>query len=53
MFQLESGGDKDRYMTARYHGEDIVGRLDWHIDLHYTGRPNHGALLRAVVVPEQ
>jgi len=30
-------------------GREIVGRLDWHIDLHYTGKPNRGALLRAVV----
>ncbi len=52
LFVLESGGDKDKYFTASYKGEEIVGRLDWHIDLHYTGRPNHGALLRAVVVPE-
>lgn len=52
LFVLENGGDKDRFFTASYNGEDIVGRLDWHIDLHYTGRPNHGALLRAVVVPE-
>ncbi|MEM1113607.1 MAG: TauD/TfdA family dioxygenase [Pseudomonadota bacterium] len=51
LFELENGGDNDAFMTARYHGEDIVGRLDWHMDLHYTGRPNHGALLRAVVVP--
>jgi len=52
LFVLENGGDKDRFSTANYNGEEIVGRLDWHIDLHYTGRPNHGALLRAVVVPE-
>ena len=52
LFVLESGGDKDKFSTANYRGEEIVGRLDWHIDLHYTGRPNHGALLRAVVVPE-
>jgi taurine dioxygenase len=52
LFVLESGSDKDRFNTAFYKGEEIVGRLDWHIDLHYTGRPNHGALLRAVVVPE-
>ncbi|MCB1677736.1 MAG: TauD/TfdA family dioxygenase [Halioglobus sp.] len=51
LFVLENGGDKDKFFTARYRGEEIVGRLDWHIDLHYTGRPNHGALLRAVVVP--
>ncbi|MGI9288861.1 MAG: TauD/TfdA dioxygenase family protein, partial [Pseudomonadales bacterium] len=52
LFVLESGGDKDKFFTASYKGKEIVGRLDWHIDLRYTGRPNHGALLRAVVVPE-
>lgn len=52
LFVLENGGDKDKFFTASYRGEKIVGRLDWHIDLHYTGRPNHGALLRAVVVPD-
>lgn len=51
LFVLENGGESDKFFTARYDGEEIVGRLDWHIDLHYTGRPNHGALLRAVVVP--
>ena len=53
LFVLENGGENDRFFTARYSGEEIVGRLDWHIDLHYTGRPNHGALLRAVVVPPE
>jgi taurine dioxygenase len=52
LFVLENGGDNDKFVTARYQGEEIVGRLDWHIDLHYTGRPNHGALLRAVELPE-
>ena len=42
LFVLENNGAKDRFTTAFYHGEEIVGRLDWHIDLHYTGRPNHG-----------
>ncbi|MEH6550269.1 MAG: TauD/TfdA family dioxygenase [Pseudomonadales bacterium] len=51
LFVLENGGEKDKFFTATYHGEEIVGRLDWHIDLHYTGRPNHGALLRAVELP--
>ncbi len=50
LFELENGGDKDSFNTAYYHGEPIVGRLDWHMDLHYTARPNHGALLRAVTV---
>src|SRR6056297_3506127 len=40
LFVLENGGDKDQYATAFYKGEKIVGRLDWHIDLHYTGKPN-------------
>lgn len=51
LFVLENGSEKDKFFTATYHGEEIVGRLDWHIDLHYTGRPNHGALLRAVELP--
>lgn len=50
LFELESGGDKDKSMTAFYKGETIVGRLDWHLDLHYTGKPNHGAVLTAVEV---
>ena len=53
LFVLENGGDKDSFFTAFYEGEEIVGRLDWHMDLHYTARPNHGALLRAVVVAEE
>lgn len=53
LFVLENGGESDRYMTAHYNGEDIVGRLDWHMDLHYTAKPNHGAILRAVVVAEE
>ena len=50
LFVLENGGDKDKFFTAYYKGEEIVGRLDWHMDLHYTGKPNHGALLTAVTV---
>lgn len=53
LFELESGGDKDKSMTAFYNGETIVGRLDWHLDLHYTGKPNHGAVLTAVEVAGQ
>lgn len=53
LFVLQNGGDKDKYNTAFYKGEEIVGRLDWHMDLHYTGKPNHGALLTAVTVAEQ
>lgn len=50
LFELESGSDKDRSMTASYRGKTLVGRLDWHLDLHYTGKPNHGAVLTAVEV---
>ncbi len=53
LFVLENGGERDGYQTAIYRGEPIVGRLDWHMDLHYTGRPNRGALLRAVVVADE
>ena len=53
LFVLENGGDMDKFNTAFYKGEEIVGRLDWHMDLHYTARPNHGALLRAVVVAKE
>ncbi|MFT5333417.1 MAG: taurine dioxygenase [Halioglobus sp.] len=53
LFILENGGESDKFFTANYGGEDIVGRLDWHMDLHYTAKPNHGALLRAVVVAEE
>ena len=50
LFVLENGGPNDKFQTAFYDGYEIVGRLDWHMDLHYTGRPNRGALLRAVHV---
>jgi taurine dioxygenase len=53
LFVLENGGPNDRFQTAFYDGEEIVGRLDWHMDLHYTGRPNRGALLRAVQIAEE
>ena len=47
LFVLENGGERDGFNTALYDGEAIVGRLDWHMDLHYTGKPNRGALLPA------
>jgi taurine dioxygenase len=35
-------------------GDDwVIGRLPWHKDLIYTAAPNRGALLKAVVLPEQ
>ncbi len=53
LFELVNGGDQDQHQTAFWHGEEVVGRLDWHMDLHYTGKPNHGAVLRAVTVASE
>lgn len=53
LFVLENGGPSDKFQTAFYDGQEVVGRLDWHMDLHYTGRPNRGALIRAVRVAEE
>ena len=49
LFMLVNAPDTEKFMTARYNGQDMVSKLDWHMDLHYTGKPNRGALLRAVV----
>lgn len=49
LFELVNEPGKDEYATAFYNGETLVNKLDWHMDLHYTGKPNHGAVLRAVV----
>jgi taurine dioxygenase len=49
LFMLANDPEKDKYLTAYYDGEAVVSRLDWHMDLHYTGKPNRGALLRSVV----
>lgn len=53
LFVLQNGGEQDGHQTAFYDGKEIVGKLDWHMDLHYTGKPNHGAVLRAVTVAEK
>lgn len=53
LFMLVNEPEKEKFMTASYRGQDVVGRLDWHMDLHYTGKPNRGALLRAVVCAEE
>ena len=52
LFELVNGGPGDAFQTAFYHGREIVGRLDWHMDLHYTGRPNRGAVIRAVEIAD-
>ena len=49
LFMLANDPEKEKFMTASYGGKDKVGKLDWHMDLHYTGKPNRGALLRGVV----
>ncbi|MEP5766041.1 MAG: TauD/TfdA family dioxygenase [Halieaceae bacterium] len=53
LFMLASDPEQEKYLTASYHGQSIVSKLDWHMDLHYTGKPNRGALLRAVVCAEE
>ncbi len=53
LFMLANDPEKEKFLTASYQGEEIVSRLDWHMDLHYTGKPNRGALLRAVVCAEE
>jgi len=55
LFVLESGvnPERDEIETSFWDGEPLVGRLDWHMDLHYTGKPNRGALIRAVTVAEK
>lgn len=49
LFEIVSDSEKEQAMAASYNGERLVSKLDWHMDLHYTGKPNHGAVLRAVV----
>jgi len=49
LFTLVNSPEKEKFMTACYKGVDMVNKLDWHMDLHYTGKPNRGALLTAVV----
>ena len=53
LFLVEAGGRDDGQQTAYFNGQPLVGRLAWHQDLQYTGKPNHAAVLRAVVVPEE
>jgi len=53
LFMLVNDPVKEKYMTASYKGKTIVSKLDWHMDLHYTGKPNRGAILRSVVVAKE
>lgn len=52
LFTLVNNNEHEKFMTAYYDGEAMVNRLDWHMDLHYTGKPNRGALLRSVICAE-
>lgn len=53
LFMLVNDPEKEKFMTATYKGQQMAGKLDWHMDLHYTGRPNRGALLRGVVCAKE
>lgn len=53
LFTLVNEPEKEKFMTATYKGRQLVGKLDWHMDLHYTGKPNRGALLHGVVCAEE
>lgn len=53
LFTLVNDPEKEKYLVANYNGQPMAGKLDWHIDLHYTGKPNRGALLHGVVCAEE
>jgi taurine dioxygenase len=53
LFMLANNPETEKFMTATYQEGVRVSKLDWHMDLHYTGKPNRGALLRAVVCAEE
>lgn len=53
LFMLANDPEKEKFLTATYNGQPMAGRLDWHMDLHYTGKPNRGALLCGVVCAEE
>lgn len=48
-----SSEDSRTNPVSVWDGEEWVGRLGWHKDLIYTAKPNRGAILRAVHLPEQ
>ncbi len=52
LMELDSS-DRRTNPVARWHGKEVCGRLGWHKDLIYTGKPNRGAVLRAVHIPAQ
>ena len=50
LIELNSA-DEQTNPTSSWDGEDWIGRLGWHTDLIYSGKPNLGAVLRAVILP--
>ena len=54
LFVLDTGSDpaRDEVETSYWDGVPLIGRLPWHKDLHYTGCPNRGAVMRAVTAEE-
>ncbi|MAI27007.1 MAG: TauD/TfdA dioxygenase family protein [Myxococcota bacterium] len=54
LFVLDTGSNpaRDEVETSYWDGVPLIGRLPWHIDLHYTGRPNRGAVMRSVTAEE-
>ncbi len=52
LMELNSEDNRTNPVSV-WDGEEWVGRLGWHKDLIYTGKPNRGAILRAVHLPEQ
>lgn len=50
---MELNSDDTRTNPVAYWGgKAVIGRLPWHKDLIYTAKPNHGAILRAVLIPD-
>ena len=48
LFINKAGDEDDKDTLAFFDGVPLVAKLDWHVDLIYTGKPNHGAVLRVV-----
>ena len=50
LIELNSADEQTNPISS-WDGEDWIGRLGWHTDLIYSGKPNLGAVLRAVILP--
>jgi taurine dioxygenase len=51
LMELDSRDERTNPVSY-WNDEPVIGRLPWHKDLIYTARPNHGAVLRAVIIPD-